>query len=383
MLSLHVTMTPFLNESRLLKQVKAILAQGLVEQVLILALWEEGLPEHEELEEGLRVYRVKLWTRRLGRSLVIQVLKYIELCVRARALAWRHEAKVVDVHALALLPLGWLIKSTSSAQLIYNPHELETERAGLNGFRKRASKWVERAFIGTADCVVVVGELIKQHYLAMYGALPITTVMNCPPASVSPISESPLRSNLGIGENAEVFIYQGLLDHGRGIERVLEAFTRLDQDHQACLVFMGYGPMEAVIRSAAESSDSIYLHPPVAPHEVKRHTAGADIGLCFIEPICLSYEYALPNKLFEYLSCGLQVIASDLPEIRLHSEGLANVHFVTDDTPSALVDAMCDALGNSRGAHQVRLPRRYSWEEQSEVMIHAYRTHLNVWNTKE
>jgi len=52
------------------------------------------------------------------------------------------------------------------------------------------------------------------------------------------------------------------------------------------------------------------------PHnEVSAFIYGADLALVFIEPICLSYEYALPNKLFESIQAGVPILGSELVEI--------------------------------------------------------------------
>ena len=37
-----------------------------------------------------------------------------------------------------------------------------------------------------------------------------------------------------------------------------------------------------------------------------------------IEPVSLSYEYALPNKLFEYMMARIPSIVTDLPALRAH-----------------------------------------------------------------
>ncbi|MBX2828774.1 MAG: cytochrome P450, partial [Flavobacteriaceae bacterium] len=43
---------------------------------------------------------------------------------------------------------------------------------------------------------------------------------------------------------------------------------------------------------------------------------GADLALVSIEPVCLSYEFALPNKLFEAIQAGVPVLGSNLVEIQ-------------------------------------------------------------------
>ncbi|MDX1700370.1 MAG: hypothetical protein R3250_07115, partial [Melioribacteraceae bacterium] len=45
--------------------------------------------------------------------------------------------------------------------------------------------------------------------------------------------------------------------------------------------------------------------------------AGADLGLALIENISISYYYALPNKLFEYIMAGVPVLSSNLPQMKI------------------------------------------------------------------
>jgi glycosyltransferase involved in cell wall biosynthesis len=58
------------------------------------------------------------------------------------------------------------------------------------------------------------------------------------------------------------------------------------------------------------------MNGPVATDKVISYAKEADIGLCLIEDLCLSYRFSLPNKLFEYLLAGIPVIVNDLPEQR-------------------------------------------------------------------
>ena len=55
------------------------------------------------------------------------------------------------------------------------------------------------------------------------------------------------------------------------------------------------------------------------PYEqLSEYTAKASVGLLLEEPVGLSFQYALPNKLFDYIHADLPFIASDLIESKKH-----------------------------------------------------------------
>ena len=104
---------------------------------------------------------------------------------------------------------------------------------------------------------------------------------------------------------------------------------------------MGYGEFESKIQSLSKSYNNIFFHEAVSPDVVLNYTASADVGIALIENTCLSYNFCMPNKLFEYAMSGLPVIVSDMIEmsnfVKTHQMGITimndtveNVNFTID-----------------------------------------------------
>ena len=375
--NLHVSLTNMRNESRVLKETRSIVEHGVAERIFIAALHDDGLEEYVEINDRIELRRFKLCSRRLPKVFFVQMFKYLEYCFRIIIHYRKCRMGMVNVHALGLLPMGVLLKRVLGAKLIYDTHELETEKNGDKGFGKVLSKLVECIFIKSCDLVIVVSDSIADWYSAEYKIDRPVVVMNAPRYR-SPLKTNRLRAGLNISDDRKIFLYQGGLAPGRGIETIIEAFKRLN--NKSVIVFMGYGELAPLVHEASSRYDNIYFHEAVPPDEVLEYTASADYGLSLMENSCLSYYYCMPNKLFEYIMACLPVIVSNMREMAAFVIE-NNVGVVAEDeSREALIRAIEILLQRDSSELLARVnmtAEQYCWETQERIMIDAYRDLLN------
>jgi hypothetical protein len=128
--NLHITLTPFKTETRLLKQTNSLIKSGVVNKVHISALFEEGLQEYEKLDENRHVRRHRFIIRLFPKNVITHLIAYLELIFQVLRLSVSEKVDLVNVHTLALLPVGYLVKVFTGAKFVYDTHELETEIEG-------------------------------------------------------------------------------------------------------------------------------------------------------------------------------------------------------------------------------------------------------------
>lgn len=316
---LHLSHTNINYDPRILKEMNA-----LSECEKKYSLYGLGV----EMDEGnaasaqsklLKIDCITLKSRRLRYLPVFvrHVLSIIELTVKMIIKAIKTKPDVIHGHDILVLPLGVILKWITGAKLIYDAHELESNRNGLTPLLSKTTLITERLLWTFVDYLIIVSPSIQKWYQDNIGTKPSAVILNSPIVHLAGecngnFDKSYLRRKYGVSATEKIFIYVGIFGRGRGIESLIDVFSDLQGAH---LVFIGFGELSELITKHADLSANIHIHPAVPHEEVVDVIRSADVGLCMIGNVSLSDYYCLPNKLFEYCFAGVPVIASDFPDI--------------------------------------------------------------------
>lgn len=365
-----IVLNNFKNDSRVLKESISLQKAGY--NVKVVALHEELLKEFDEVQ-NIPVHRIKLKSRGWSKNKAVQLLKYFEFVYRA-VKAYK-SSDILHCNDLNALPIGVIIKKffNKNTKIVYDAHEYETETNGLSGIQKRVVKILEKFLIKYVDKTITVSDAIANEYVKLYNIDKPALVLNTP-VYQKVEKKDIFRETFNIGKDKTIFLYQGGLSSGRGIEILLDTFKKMD-DNKSVIVFMGYGTLEYLIVESSKEYKNIYFHKAVSPNVLLDYTSSADFGISTIEDSCLSYRYCLPNKMFEYLMANISIIVSNLPEMKKFVEN-NNIGVVAkENTPKGLSEAIKEALQLDKKQLQVNIQKVnkiYNWQEQEKILLGLY-----------
>lgn len=355
-----------------MKEAATLLDAGVVDEIVIAGQWREGLAAEEVSGRGLTLVRLRpAGPSRSG--LVGFLLSYLrfqwDVIQRFRSERW----DLVTCHSLSVLGVGAYFKARYKVPLIYDAHELETEVEGARGLKKLLGKLLERLWITAVDHTIVVSGSIREWYHQSYGIQRISVVRNVPNAQFGPERSRAFRDRFKLPDDVLVFVYQGVLSRARGVDTILEVFSGLPEKFH--IVFMGRGELDGDISAAAERRPNIHLHAMVPPDELCRYTSSADVGIHLIRNTCLNHYYCAPNKIFEYLMCGIPQIISDFPEMTsVLDDGRCG--WGIEPTAAALTTTVLslDRADVEEKRRNVLASRgRWGWHFEERVLIEAYK----------
>lgn len=370
-MNLHIYPSTFQFESRILKETQSIAKAGLFGRIVVVAHYAANLPEQEQLDDVREVWRVPCLVAG-KRGLAAKAVRHVEWMLRVLWRCWGKDIECVNCHSLSVLPLALALRWGWGAELIYDTHELETETLHMVGVRQRCAKWLERFAMPSMRSVIVVSDSIAQWYRRTYGLANVYLVRNAPdiqfedmPAAVD------LKAHFAIPSDHVLCLYQGLLTKGRGIEQLIAAFRGGASDKH--VVFLGYGSLVDLVQRNAAECPQIHFHPAVPPQRIAAYTAAADIGLCLIEDCCLSYRYSLPNKLFEYLCCGVPVLTSNLPDMSALLRDKGQGWVVDEGKLGEFLATVTAAEVALKSAALFPQRSSFTWAQEEPELLRAYR----------
>ena len=213
-----------------------------------------------------------------------------------------------------LLP-NYIVSKLKSLPLVYDSHEYFTGVPEIQNrpFVRWVWKSIEKSVFTRLKHVMTVSDSIARLYESEYGLKP-ATVRNCSMKTEQIIAFS--REELEIDPNHLLLILQGTgINIDRGGDELVDAVNITDN---VSLLIIGTGDqIEYLIEKVSHLglTGRIKFVKKLAWNMLMRYTRSADAGLSLDKNSNLNYNFSLPNKLFDYISAGIPVIATDLPEI--------------------------------------------------------------------
>lgn len=368
-LNIHIYPSPMTNESRIFKESRFLSKNYNFDKIILLGIWQEGLKKEEALENNIYIKRVSLFNVKKRSIMYLYYYLYVFLFIIFK------RPKMINIHTLEFLPLA-LIAKIFRIKVIYDAHELETEKANFKGFRKNISKIIERIFIKFTDRVIVVGEAIADHYKKMYPSMERPFVVLNTPSYKEITKKDLFRENFNIKKEQIIFLYQGALSQGRGIEIILDTFKNR-KDKNSVIVFMGYGALQDEIINITKVYKNIFFQPAVPHNIILDYTSSADVGISGLVDLssCLSYYYSLPNKIFEYLMAELPIIVPNAIEMKnfvLEKQVGVVLNENNCEELNKAINYMIEIDRNKFHLNIINTKKTYNWEFQEKVLMKLY-----------
>ena len=326
--------------------------------------------DRDEVVDGVRIRSVP--KPKVGKERLSKTLGYL---FRA-ALAEAPDA-IYHFHDAELIFHMFLLK-LRGRRVVYDAHE-DTPKQVMY------QHWIPRLLRGPVSLVMRLAEWLGGRWfdgiiaaepgiLKRFPAKRTVLVHNFPlldelfSTMSMPYVERPLR-----------ITYVGGITRKRGVEEMLAAIDRLPATLRAELVLGGsFHPaaLEDEVRQmpGAERTD---IRGWLQREQVIEVLAETRVGIVTLHPTP-KYLDSYPTKLFEYMSAGLPVIASDFSQWRRFVEEAQCGVLVDPMDPEAIAEAMqwmlehpdeAAAMG-ARGREAVR--DRYSWEQEAQKLLTFY-----------
>lgn len=271
----------------------------------------------------------------------------------------------------------------------YYSMEWFSQSASLSNHPIKRLIWtvVEKLSVKKADFAFTVNDTISRILSKQWEPTPVYTVRNLTTYrpvvdSIIPQESHLILRNLCHTQNP-IFIYHGVIEDGRGLVPIINAFSELPHLH---LAIIGYGPLEKKISELCKKFVNTSFLGSYSLSEVEVLLPQGWAGLVYIEPFSANQRCSLPGKLFDCVQAEIPVIGSPLPEIEshIHSHQLGLV--VPDFSQESLYGAILK-MSDPEFRNSFLIPLRKAkpilcWDEEQKKLLDPFEKMIRKLNGK-
>lgn len=302
-----------------------------------------------------------------------------------------HEYDIIYCHDLPSLMAVCKLKQRNHIKIVYDIHDIyfETINQGINKKLMSTITWVkanittyifkffinriERNYITNANLVFSVNESISSYIKKKY-RVDCKTIQNFPINFNIPEIKK-LRKKLDLSISDKVVIYHGNLGGGRYLNEIVKSSEFYDEHIN--LVIIGDGQLQRVLKTKA--GKNVFFLNSVPYESLFGYTSDANLGLVLLEHINYSKKHASANKLFEYMGCGIPILASDSPELVKVIEAEKNGFITKNFKPKNIATTINEIFRNEketiRMGNQGRraFENKYNWAIEEKKLLQLFK----------
>jgi hypothetical protein len=332
-------LSPIHRDARVLRQIDVLRQHGDV-TTLGYGSAPAAAVEHLEVDASLASLPqtpagvALLATRRLRRAqAAAPALK------EARRLTKGKSFDLIVANEARILPVAMELatKSSPATPVWADMHEwAPQERSHVTSWRLLVAPLMEyvcREYLPRAAAVTTVGETIAQMYRRAFG-IDCEVVRNARPF----VDLEPSVPDPGVIRLA----HSGGAVPGRNIEVLIAATLAVPHTTLDLILVPGNdgGKYLRQLHALAAQNDRVRFHDAVAPDALPLALNRYDVGIYCLPPANLNMEFALPNKLFDFVQGRLGMVVGPSPEmaafVREHGLGTVANSFEGSDFTAAI-----------------------------------------------
>ena len=268
-----------------------------------------------ERQGDVSVLRTPIWPTK-SVSLIPRTASYVSFALSSLAIGAlrlpRVDVLITESPPLPLGLTGFLLSRLKRARWVFNVSDLWPETAIAlgslgDGRLTRLEYWLEAFCYRRASAGSCQSREIEQSINERFPrVLTISFVNGTDTDRFSPARRSETFWRDLVGDGRSVAVYAGLHGACQGLDQLIDAAERL-QDDRLRLVFVGDGPeKEALIESSERRRlANVTFLEPQPKDAIPALLASADIALV---PLRTRLKGAVPSKLYEAMASGLPVV---------------------------------------------------------------------------
>lgn len=247
--------------------------------------------------------------------------------------------------------------------------------AEMHGSKPRTV--INRLFFRNIAGVITINRLIKENLQKLFSLSPDRFIVEhdaVDSAHFLPIPKHEARKRLGLSSDAKLILYIGRILEWKGLEILPDAAKTLSGEGVTLGIVGGTREQFEQVTKRSDIPENFVFYGQRAFADIPLWIAAADaVLMTSTARNDLSYRWTSPMKAFEYMACGVPIIAADAPSMREIVSTDNAFLYKTDDAESftheirAVLENPDEA--RHRAAAALKASAAYSWSGRAERIL--------------